>query len=220
MDEQFKVIKFKNNTIEIDVYVSLEEHTVWLTLDQIAILYGRNKSTISKHISKILSQNDYQNRAVVAKYATTGPDGKTYVYNYYNLDVIAAIGYKINSNITHLFMGWTNNILHDENMNKNPYNSLQSSEVVKYRDGNFELDVNVSPKEDTVWLTIEQMAILFDRDRSVISRHIDNIYKENGYIRLQPENDTMEPIIIKVSIVVFIPLFNNEMEVSNLFGGT
>lgn len=52
-------------------------------------------------------------------------------------------------------------------------------ELIKFEDGDFSLDVNVSPEEDTVWLTQEQMAILFDRDTSVISRHISNILKDN-----------------------------------------
>ena len=51
-------------------------------------------------------------------------------------------------------------------------------ELIKFEDGDFSLDVNVSPEEDTVWLTQEQMAILFNRDTSVISRHISNILKE------------------------------------------
>ena len=51
-------------------------------------------------------------------------------------------------------------------------------ELIKFEDGDFSLDVNVSPDEDTVWLTQEQMAILFNRDTSVISRHISNILKE------------------------------------------
>ena len=52
-------------------------------------------------------------------------------------------------------------------------------ELVKFKDDDFELDVNVSPSEETVWLTIEQMAKLFNRDRSVISKHITNIFGEN-----------------------------------------
>ena len=51
-------------------------------------------------------------------------------------------------------------------------------ELVKFEDGDFSLDVNVSPEENTVWLTQEQMAILFNRDTSVISRHISNILKK------------------------------------------
>lgn len=51
-------------------------------------------------------------------------------------------------------------------------------DVVKFVENGLEIDVNVSPNEDTVWLTKEQIALLFGRDRSVISRHIINIYKE------------------------------------------
>ena len=57
-------------------------------------------------------------------------------------------------------------------------NQEKKYELIKFEDGDFSLDVNVSPEEDTVWLTQEQMAILFNRDTSVISRHISNILKE------------------------------------------
>ena len=57
-------------------------------------------------------------------------------------------------------------------------NQEKKYELIKFEDGDFSLDVNVSPDEDTVWLTQEQMAILFNRDTSVISRHISNILKE------------------------------------------
>ena len=51
-------------------------------------------------------------------------------------------------------------------------------ELIKFEDGDFSLDVNVSPNEDTVWLTIEQISNLFNRERIVILKHINNIYKE------------------------------------------
>ena len=51
----------------------------------------------------------------------------------------------------------------------------KSYELIKFEDGDFSLDVNVSPSEDTVWLTLEQISILFERDKSVISRHVRNI---------------------------------------------
>ena len=55
---------------------------------------------------------------------------------------------------------------------------MNEYEIIKFKNDDIELSVNVSPLEDTVWLTKEQMALLFDRDRSVISRHINNIYNE------------------------------------------
>ena len=62
-----------------------------------------------------------------------------------------------------------------------PRNAIENSryDIVKFTDGGFELEVNVSPSEETVWLTKQEMALLFDRDRSVISRHIKNIINEN-----------------------------------------
>lgn len=54
----------------------------------------------------------------------------------------------------------------------------EKCEVVKFEQDNLILDVNVSPNEDTVWLSKEDMSTLFDRDRSVITKHINNIYKE------------------------------------------
>ena len=51
-------------------------------------------------------------------------------------------------------------------------------DLIKFEDGDFSLDVNVSPSEDTVWLTLEQISLLFERDKSVISRHINNILRD------------------------------------------
>ena len=53
---------------------------------------------------------------------------------------------------------------------------MNNYELIKFKDKDFELDVSVSPEEDTVWLTKEQISLLFDLDRTVISRHINNIY--------------------------------------------
>lgn len=55
---------------------------------------------------------------------------------------------------------------------------MSNYQIVKFRENNIEIDVNVSPNEDTVWLSKDDMSILFQRDRSVITRHISNIYKE------------------------------------------
>ena len=65
-------------------------------------------------------------------------------------------------------------------MNKTKENTIieKSYELIKFEDGDFSLDVNVSPSEDTVWLNLEQLSLLFERDKSVISRHISNIIKE------------------------------------------
>ena len=56
---------------------------------------------------------------------------------------------------------------------------MKTYQIIKFQDGDFTLDVSVSPEEETVWLTKDEIAFLFSRDRTVISRHISNIFREN-----------------------------------------
>ena len=70
--------------------------TVWLSLEQIAELFQRDKSTVSRHIKKIFTEGELNRGSVVAKFATTASDGKTYQVDYYNLDVIISVGYRVN----------------------------------------------------------------------------------------------------------------------------
>lgn len=91
------IIIFKTDDEQIKVDVRLYEESVWLTIDQMAELFERNKSTISRHISNIFTEGELQKNSVVAKFATTAADGKTYQVDYYNLDVIISVGYRVKS---------------------------------------------------------------------------------------------------------------------------
>lgn len=77
--------------------VNIQNETVWLSLDLMAELFQRDKSTISRHIKNIFSEGELATDSVVAKYATTAADGKTYQVDYYNLDVIISVGYRVKS---------------------------------------------------------------------------------------------------------------------------
>ncbi len=77
--------------------VQLHDETVWLSLDMMAQLFQRDKSTISRHIKNIFAEGELQPSAVVANFATTASDGKTYQVDYYNLDVIISVGYRVKS---------------------------------------------------------------------------------------------------------------------------
>ena len=77
--------------------VNIQGETVWLSLDLMAELFQRDKSTISRHIKNIFSEEELSPEAVVAKFATTATDGKTYQVDYYNLDVIISVGYRVKS---------------------------------------------------------------------------------------------------------------------------
>lgn len=106
----------KNHNSEIIIYqtedglakidVRLENETVWLSLDQMAELFQRDKSTISRHIKNIFSEGELIRDSVVANYATTATDGKTYQVDYYNLDVIISVGYRVKSYRGTQFRQW------------------------------------------------------------------------------------------------------------------
>lgn len=106
-----EVVIFKDNEIELNVSLSIEENTVWLSLDAMSKLFEKNKSTISRHIKNIFNEGELQQNAVVANFATTASDGKTYNVTYYNLDVIISVGYRVKSQRGIIFRQWANKVL-------------------------------------------------------------------------------------------------------------
>ncbi len=95
--EKREIIIYKGGDGHPDLSVFLENETVWLSLDQMAALFNRDKSTISRHIKNIFEERELEPKSVVAKNATTAADGKTYQVDYYNLDVIISVGYRVKS---------------------------------------------------------------------------------------------------------------------------
>lgn len=91
--------------------VTFDEDTVWLSIDQMADLFGRNKSTISRHIKNIFEEGELAKASVVANFATTAADGKVYQVDYYNLDVIISVGYRVKSKRGTQFRIWATGIL-------------------------------------------------------------------------------------------------------------
>lgn len=86
--------------------VRLENDTVWLSLNQLAELLGRDKSTISRHISTVFTEGELERKSVVAEFATTAADGKTYQVEHFNLDVIISVGYRVKSRQGTQFRIW------------------------------------------------------------------------------------------------------------------
>ena len=93
------------------VEVTFDNDTVWLSLNQIADLFQRNKSTISRHIKNVFLEGELSRNSVVANFATTGSDGKRYHVDFYNLDVIISVGYRVKSLRGTQFRIWATNIL-------------------------------------------------------------------------------------------------------------
>lgn len=93
------------------IEVKLQDDTVWLSLDQMAELFQRNKSTISRHIKNVLDEGELDKTAVVAYFATTAADAKQYSVAYYNLDMIISVGYRVHSYRGVQFRIWATKVL-------------------------------------------------------------------------------------------------------------
>ena len=89
----------------------MKDETVWLNREQMAKLFDRDIKTIGKHINNALKEE--LDNSVVAKFATTAKDGKNYQVEYYNLDMIISIGYRVKSQNGVIFRRWANKILKD-----------------------------------------------------------------------------------------------------------
>lgn len=89
-----------------NVEVRLEGETLWLSLQQLAELFGRDKSVVSRHLKNIFDSHELERSSVVAKNATTALDGKTYQVDFYSLDLIISVGYRVNSKVATHFRKW------------------------------------------------------------------------------------------------------------------
>ena len=104
-----EIIIFENQNIKLEV--NMQDETVWLSLEQMADLFGRDKSVISRHIKNALEEE--LDNSVIANFATTAKDGKTYQVNCYSLDVIISVGYRVKSKNGVIFRRWATKILKD-----------------------------------------------------------------------------------------------------------
>ncbi len=101
-----QIILYKNSDGNVKVDVRFEDETVWLTQEQICTLFGKSKSTISEHIKHIFEEGELDINSVVRNFRTTASDGKLYDTNYYNLDVIISVGYRVKSQQGTQFRIW------------------------------------------------------------------------------------------------------------------
>jgi len=111
--KETQMIIFKTTDGQVAVDVSFDGETTWLTIDQMADLFERNKSTISRHIKNVFEEGELERNSVVANFATTATDGKTYQVDYYNLDIIISVGYRVKSLRGTQFRQWATKRIHE-----------------------------------------------------------------------------------------------------------
>ena len=162
----------KEDGSEINVYFYIDRQTIWMSQKELSLLVNKSKSTIIEHI-KYLFSNKLITPNNVMEFGNTEQGCSIFYYNY---DVVfLLIGRIRNANISK-FKDWINDNL--IKVKENNSIDIKKYEIIEFNDENLSLDVNVDYEHDTVWLTQEQIAFLYDVDRSRISRHINNIYEE------------------------------------------
>ena len=114
---------------ELDV--KFEGKTFWLSLNQIAQLFDRDKSVISRHINNVFKTGELEKSSVVAKNATTASDGKVYQTEFYNLDMIISVGYRVNSKRGTQFRMWATNALKEHLVEGYTVNKSRLKELAK-----------------------------------------------------------------------------------------
>ena len=111
MENHGEIIIYQTADGQSSIEVKMLNDTVWLTLDLMADLFQRDQSTVSRHIKNVFKEGELYRDAVVANFATTASDGKTYQVDYYNLDVIISVGYRVKSQRGTQFRIWANRVL-------------------------------------------------------------------------------------------------------------
>ena len=111
MNQKSNIIIYTTEDGLAKIETTFDEDTVWLSMDQMAELFQRDKSTISRHIKNVFTEGELQRDSVVANFATTAADGKIYQVDYYNLYVIISVGYRVKSKRGTQFRIWATNIL-------------------------------------------------------------------------------------------------------------
>ena len=109
--EDNKLIIYKNSEGNIIVDAIYKDETLWLSQKGMAKVFDVGIPAISKHLKNIFEENELDKNSVVSKMETTAADGKRYQTNYYNLDAIIAVGYRVNSKKATMFRIWANRVL-------------------------------------------------------------------------------------------------------------
>ncbi|MFZ9036151.1 MAG: RhuM family protein [Francisellaceae bacterium] len=113
MTKQSNIVIYQSQEGDVDLQVSLDHETVWLTQQQMSSLFSKNVRTISEHIMNIFKEGELDQNSVIRKSRITAQDGKEYTTSQYNLDVIISVGYRVKSKEGTQFRIWATKVLRD-----------------------------------------------------------------------------------------------------------
>ena len=184
-----EIILYQSDGTNVPVPVLFQAETFWLTQQQMADLFERDKSTISRHLKNIFDEGELDEESVVAVFATTAADGKTYQVTYYDLDAVISVGYRVNSLRATRFRQWATStlreyitkgfVLNDEMLkNGQPFGKDYFDELLaRIRD--------IRASERRVWLKItdifEECSFDYDPDSETAHRFYATVQNKMHY---------------------------------------
>lgn len=175
-----ELIVFRSADGETMLEVHLQDETVWLNQTQMTELFQRNKRTVSEHIRNVFKEGELEENAVVRKYRTTAVDGKSYQTNFYNLDVIISVGYRVKSKRGTQFRIWATSVLKDHLVKGYTLNQQRLAEK-----GIYEAQQVLSLLADT----LDNHDLVNDEGRSVLA--IVNRYARTWRLLLQYDENAL-----------------------------
>lgn len=208
MDEKKnEIILFENQGVKLEV--NLKDETVWLTQKQMAELFGKDRRTITRHIQNIYKDEELSESSVCSFFEHTAEDGKKYNVQYYNLDMIISVGYRVNSKQGIIFRKWATSVLKEYLINGYAVNKKR----LEYLEKTVKL-IDIANRIDTELKGNESREII-----KVISNYSNalNLLDDYDYKRInKPKGITDDKIITYEECIEVINKlkFNNE---SSLF---
>ncbi len=180
-ENKYEIRKFEDEGFSLDVNVSTDEKSIWLTQKDMSLLFNVSISRISRHIKNIFNDMELDEKSNLRKTQFPFSDKLVIIYS---LNVILIVGHRVKSKRVNIFNEWVTKTLNEskelnnQSLNQKSFYNANNYEIVRFENGSVSLDINVSPDEDTVWLTQNDMASLFDTTVPNISMHISNIFKD------------------------------------------
>lgn len=209
-----EIVLYKPNELAEHIEVIFDEDTVWLSLNQIAQLFGRDKSVISRHLKNVYNEGEISYDTTVAKNATVqleaGRNVKR-IIEYYNLDAILSVGYRVNSKQGTQFRIWANRVLKDYLLKgfalNNRMNRIEDNiENIKYKVSQIDLQINsyLIPNQGVFFdgevfdaYELASKIIKTAKDKIVL---IDNYIDESTLIQLAKKNKNVEVLLLTKNI--------------------
>lgn len=169
-EKKYELVKYEDGGISIDLKLDTSTNTIWLTQNDMALLFNIDRTRITKTIKSVLENNPILESNVQKMHIPFSDK----LVKIYDLNIVLEIGKKLNSLLQEKFYKWAKDKLAELN-DKNRKNGVVT-QFITFNYNEISLDVNVSPDEDTVWLTKDQLALLFESTRQNVEYHINNIY--------------------------------------------